>query len=475
MSPLSVLQEAVEFPVGGLVLRGMVHRPTAAGRYPAVVLYHGFTGQKTEKNFLFVRLSRALSPLGFVCVRFDFSGSGESDGDFAEMTFSGEVAEAKQILAYTLGLPFVDHTRVSLVGLSMGGAIASIVAGDEPEKVKALVLWAPAGNMPELMKAMETPERLADLEKYGRIDIGGLWLGRSFLADLAGWDIYDRAAGFRGPVLIIHGDADAVVPITASYRYKEIYGPRATLHVIRGGDHTFNRADWAVEVIERTVKFFLEETSLPDGGENVVASEVKAALRPEAGESSLAELGAPLPFSIRPATIGDLPAIEEIYNEAGIATTASFDLAPRSLEEARVWFDAHGSAHPIFVAELDGRVIGWASLSPYSSKAAYRYTVEDSVYVHRDFRRRGVGKALLAAVVKAATELGYRAVVAKIAEGNEASLALHRRAGFVYVGTLVAVGCKFGRWLDVDLLELLLPAGANSLGGIDSCPSARKK
>lgn len=260
MPPLSVLQEAVELPLDGIVLRGMVHRPTVAGRYPAVVLYHGFTGQKTEKNFLFVRLSRALAAAGFVCVRFDFSGSGESDGDFAAMTFSGEVAEAKQILAYTLGLPFVDPGRVCLVGLSMGGAIASIVAGDEPAKVRALVLWAPAGNMPELMKALETPERLAELEKHGRMDIGGLWLGRSFLADLAGWDIYGRAAGFPGPVLLIHGDADEVVPIAASYRYKEIYGRRAAVHVIRGGDHTFNRADWAEEVIRRTVEFLAAQS-----------------------------------------------------------------------------------------------------------------------------------------------------------------------------------------------------------------------
>ncbi|NLG84301.1 MAG: N-acetyltransferase [Firmicutes bacterium] len=168
------------------------------------------------------------------------------------------------------------------------------------------------------------------------------------------------------------------------------------------------------------------------------------------------------PFSVRRATMDDLAAIEEIYNEAGIATTASFELAPRSVEEAQAWFDAHGPAYPIFVAVRDGRVIGWASLSPYSPMAAYRYTVEDSVYVHSGFRRHGVGHALLAAVVEAAAALGYRAVVAKIVAGNEASLALHRKAGFVPVGKLVGVGYKFDRWLDVDLLELFLPAGADS-------------
>jgi len=445
MTSLSVRQEAVELPVGGLTLRGMLHRPAAPGRYPAVVFYHGFTGQKAEKNFLFVRFSRLLASLGFVCARFDFSGSGESDGDFTAMTLSGEVAEAKGILGYTAGLPFVDPGRVFLLGLSMGGAIASIVAGDEPEKVKGLVLWAPAGTMPELIKAMVTPERSAELEEDGRLDLGGLCLGRSFLADLAGWDIYGRAVGFPGPVLIVHGDADQTVPIAASHRYKEIYGPRAVLHVLPGADHTFNRTAWAEEVFSVTRDFLLAQVALPGGGGREMKTTATAS-----------------PFSVRRATMDDLAAIEEIYNEAGIATTASFELAPRSVEEAQAWFDAHGPAYPIFVAVRDGRVIGWASLSPYSPMAAYRYTVEDSVYVHSGFRRQGVGHALLAAVVEAAAALGYRAVVAKIVAGNEASLALHRKAGFVPVGKLVGVGYKFDRWLDVDLLELFLPAGADS-------------
>ncbi|MGE5527570.1 MAG: N-acetyltransferase family protein [Patescibacteria group bacterium] len=164
-------------------------------------------------------------------------------------------------------------------------------------------------------------------------------------------------------------------------------------------------------------------------------------------------------FAIRSASGGDLAAINDIYNDAVLHTTATFDLEPRGMEEASAWFRAHGAAYPLFVAACGGRVIGWSSLSPYAPRPAYRYTVEDSVYVHRDYRGRGAGRALLAAVVQAAAALGYRAIVAKVADHNGPSLAVHKALGFAEIGTLIAVGYKFDRWLDVDLLELLLPAG----------------
>ena len=187
------MQTAVELEVNGLTLRGMLHRPENCQPSPMVVAYHGFTGQKTESHFLFVKLSRALAAAGLACLRFDFSGSGESDGDFAAMTFGGEIAEAKAVLDYARSLPFANPARIFLVGLSMGGAIASIVAGDEPAKTRAIVLLAPAGNMPALIEARITPEAKAQLATEGRIDIGGHWLGKEFCEELQAWAIYERA------------------------------------------------------------------------------------------------------------------------------------------------------------------------------------------------------------------------------------------------------------------------------------------
>ncbi|MGE5530147.1 MAG: alpha/beta hydrolase family protein [Patescibacteria group bacterium] len=256
------MQQAVELAVGGRTLRGMLHVPAAGGRCPVAAIYHGFTGQRMEPHFIMVKLSRALAAAGIASVRFDFGGSGESDGEFAEMTLTSEVAEAKAILDYARALPFADPSRAFLVGLSMGGAVASVVAGDEPDKVRAIALWSAAGNLPELFAARQSPEGQEALARLGRVDLGGLWLGKGFLDDLAQWDIYRRAAPYRGRVLLLHGGADETVPLSASERYREIYGGRAEMHVIAGADHTFNRCDWEEEVIGRTVEFF---TSISGG------------------------------------------------------------------------------------------------------------------------------------------------------------------------------------------------------------------
>ncbi|MGE5598110.1 MAG: alpha/beta hydrolase family protein [Bacteroidota bacterium] len=258
------MQIPVELRVHGLTLRGMAHRPSGGDRRPAAAIYHGFTGNKMEPHFLLVKLSRALAAAGLASVRFDFGGSGESDGEFVRMTLSGEVEEARAILEFTRSLPWVDPSRVFVVGLSMGGAIASIVAGDAPDWVRAAVLWAPAGNMPELFLARD-PSRLDVLRREGRVDLGGLWLGREFAEDLAGWDIYSRAARYPGRVLVLHGDQDQTVPLAAALRYKEIYGCRCELAVISGADHTFNRCDWEEEVIRRTVDFLRAESGANSG------------------------------------------------------------------------------------------------------------------------------------------------------------------------------------------------------------------
>ena len=162
-------------------------------------------------------------------------------------------------------------------------------------------------------------------------------------------------------------------------------------------------------------------------------------------------------FRVRPAGGPDITAINDIYNQAVVHTTATFELDPRDGQAARAWFLAHGPTYPVFAAERDGEVIGWSSLSPYAPRPGYQYTAEDSVYVREDCRGQRVGSALMYALVEAAAALGYRAVVAKIADQNEASLALHRAAGFQHVGVLTTVGRKFGRWLDVDPMELVLP------------------
>jgi L-amino acid N-acyltransferase len=159
---------------------------------------------------------------------------------------------------------------------------------------------------------------------------------------------------------------------------------------------------------------------------------------------------------LRLATVGDNDAIRAIYNVEVLESTVTFDLVPRSTAQQGEWLSARAGAHAVVVAEDGGEVVGFGSLSPYRDRPAYSTSVEDSVYVRRDRQGQGIGKALLEELVRLATAHGFHTVVARIVGGHEASIALHRAAGFELVGTECEIGRKFGRWLDVVVMQVLL-------------------
>jgi len=255
------VQKAVEFTYNGKTLRGMLHLPEGVSeKVPMVVMFHGFTGNKVESHFIFVKMSRALEKVGIGSVRFDFYGSGESDGDFSEMTFSGELEDARQILDFVKRQPTTDVERIGLLGLSMGGAIAGIIARERKEDVKALVLWAPAFNMPELIMGEGARQYGAIMESLGYVDIGGLKLDRAFVEDIAKFNIFELSRGYEGKVLIVHGTNDEAIEYRISDRIlQEVYGDNAFRVTIEGADHTFKNLEWERKAIEESVKFFERE------------------------------------------------------------------------------------------------------------------------------------------------------------------------------------------------------------------------
>ena len=163
-------------------------------------------------------------------------------------------------------------------------------------------------------------------------------------------------------------------------------------------------------------------------------------------------------FSLRLATVDDAEAIRTIYNYEVENTTATFDLVPRSLQDQRAWLSARSGAFSAIVAvdDASSEVLGFSSLSPYKERAAYRTSVEDSVYVRRDSHGRGIGKVLLNHVLDVAADSGFHAVMARIEASGTASRALHASCGFVLVGVEREIGRKFNRWLDVALMQCLL-------------------
>jgi L-amino acid N-acyltransferase YncA len=157
---------------------------------------------------------------------------------------------------------------------------------------------------------------------------------------------------------------------------------------------------------------------------------------------------------LRLAERRDAEAIRSIYNPEVLESTVTFDLVPRSIQDQAEWLDEHAGGHPAIVAtDADGDVVGFGSLSPYRPRAAYSTTVEDSVYVRRDRRGSGVGSALLGELVRLGTAHGFHSAIARIVGYHEASIALHARCGFETIGTEREVGRKFGRWLDVVLMQ----------------------
>ena len=247
----------VEFPNSkGRTLRGMVHLPASAPAQgvPGVVLFHGFTGDRMESHWIFVKCSRALAKAGIGSLRFDFYGSGESDGDFREMALRGEIADGRTAVTFLRGLPGIDPERVGLLGLSMGGAVAAALASSV--KAKALVLWsalAHTARLHELAKklAKEIPD------KPGALEFDAREISPRLMEDALKIEPIRHLARYAGPTLIVHPEKDEHIPVSHARDFFQAAGTDAKeLAIIAGADHVFTSVPWEHEVIGRTVQWF---------------------------------------------------------------------------------------------------------------------------------------------------------------------------------------------------------------------------
>lgn len=156
---------------------------------------------------------------------------------------------------------------------------------------------------------------------------------------------------------------------------------------------------------------------------------------------------------IRSATLEDLEEITKIYNEVILKTVATFDTEIKTIEEQKKWFKDHGKKNPILVAILDGDIMGFASLSKYSTRCAYSDTAEFSLYIKKKYQGKGYGKKLMESIIKEGKKVGLHVILSRITKGNEKSVYLHKTFGFENVGIMKEVGLKFGKRLDVYLMQ----------------------
>ncbi|TMG02150.1 MAG: N-acetyltransferase family protein [Chloroflexi bacterium] len=162
-------------------------------------------------------------------------------------------------------------------------------------------------------------------------------------------------------------------------------------------------------------------------------------------------------ITVRDATKADVPTILDIYNYEVLHGTATFDIEPKTLADRLIWFrETQRPPHRVIVVDDGAGVAGWGCLHPFHTRAAYRFTTEDSVYIHQNRRGEGIGKLILARLIEVARLGGFHSIMAGTSEGNEASVRLHQRFGFEVVGVQREVGYKFEHWIDVTWMQKML-------------------
>lgn len=234
---------------------GIVELPEEDGKFPVVLMLHGFGGDHITSAFKFPRLSRRLVKKGFATVRFDFRGSGNSEGDFVEVSPCTECRDAMEVIDWVRNSGWCDG-RVSLLGYSLGGMISSLVVG-KSENINSLCMWAPAIMNRELFEdAFKKFE--SEFEKNGYLDYQGLKIGKVFANEAIKIDAAKELEKFTGPVMIIHGSADNTVPHESVMKYAAERS--LEFKPIEGAGHKFESEEWLEELFSSTVHFFVENT-----------------------------------------------------------------------------------------------------------------------------------------------------------------------------------------------------------------------
>ncbi|MBZ5544649.1 MAG: alpha/beta fold hydrolase [Acidobacteriia bacterium] len=240
----------------GKWLRGMVHFPLGAEarRAPGVVFFHGFTGDRMESHWIFIKCARALARAGIASLRFDFYGSGESAGEFRAATLASEIADAVDAVKFFRRQKGIDPARLGLCGLSLGGCIAACTA--QRVGAKAAVLWSAVAH-PAVIKAI-VEKTLAPIPGSRRlVEYDAREVSLRFISNVPRYKPANLLGAFRGPTLIIHPGADAHVPLSHAVDLYEAAGAKTKQKIIiSGADHTFSSLAWEREVITRTVAWF---------------------------------------------------------------------------------------------------------------------------------------------------------------------------------------------------------------------------
>lgn len=249
----------VTFLSEGKQIIGTLHRPRGRGPFPVVVFLHGFSGNSFEAHRLFVETARRLAARGFASLRFDFRGSGNSEGTFSDLSIRTEIADARAAVRWVRRQSWADSGRLALLGMSMGGLVATQVLAAE-RVLRTAVLWNPVVFARALRDGWMNPARAAQLKKSGVADWFGWPVGRALYEDLGRFDPLASAASIRCPLLVVQATDDQTTPKAggcALVKALQGAGVLAQLELIPGSDHTFGRFDWTQQAIQASVDYLV--------------------------------------------------------------------------------------------------------------------------------------------------------------------------------------------------------------------------
>ena len=261
--PLSVkaqIETPVTFDRKNVQLVGMLHLPeNVQTKVPAVLLLHGFTGHKSDTHFIFTRLARSLAASGVAVLRFDFAGSGDSEGEFADMTILTELQDAKTALKFLKSRTEIDTTKIGLLGFSMGGCVAALLVG-EVQDFQTIVLWAPVAFPVKTFAYIPqkyTAKMFHDRKVY---DLHGFYVSQKFLDILPDLSPLQSVKNFMRPALVIQGGEDKSVYPESGKAYAEIFrqnNPASHLELIDDANHVFSSMELTEKVVSLTKEWFL--------------------------------------------------------------------------------------------------------------------------------------------------------------------------------------------------------------------------
>ncbi|GAE25481.1 peptidase S15 [Halalkalibacter wakoensis JCM 9140] len=241
-------------------LAAVLHKPEDHQQpSPTIIFVHGFVGSKVGEHRMFVKAANYFSNKGFVCFRFDFSGCGESEGDYKDVTISNQINELKSAIEYVSQLQEVDRNNIIIIGHSLGGALTALTAYQFPF-IKHVILWAPVANPYQDITSITGMEAEQIAHKHGYYDYRGFLLSHSFFEDLKKHHPLKSIQRFPGTVYLVHGANDQDIPSHSSKAYIQSlsesgYDQEREYSLINGAGHTFSNTSWEQELFKRSYQW----------------------------------------------------------------------------------------------------------------------------------------------------------------------------------------------------------------------------